>query len=129
MPNTHGREPGESEYSWGKGLMPPTSRGYEPDNRDELLLTRQTETTNEAATWEGNMVPNPTTGRWEKGTWIPGNIKPESTPMVRETGPSSSSGQHAPIDPLIYNDGHYADGLQDGSGEEWRRNFPPNKVL
>jgi len=29
------REPGDTEFSHGKGLMPDPAKGYEPDNLDE----------------------------------------------------------------------------------------------
>ncbi len=129
-PLQRGVEPGESEFSHGKGMVPPQSRGYVPTNRVMLNAFYQTDSSNPNATVEGTLVANPTQTHLDPVTGVPvmGDLEESATPRVRESGPSSMVGQFAKLDVSKYNPGHYADGLQDGSGEEWRRNQPPNPV-
>jgi hypothetical protein len=126
-PLVRGQEPGESEFSYGKGMVPPQNRGYIPTNRDLLNAAYQTDPANEGATVEGTLVANPSQSHPDPitGVYVPGDLDQYATPRVRETGPSVPAG----IDPGKYNPGHYADGLQDGSGDAWRASLPPNPVV
>lgn len=108
----HGTEPGESEYSWGKGLSAPAVRGYEPTNFDEMKRQMAIVTDIEGADVEYGEA-----------------TRPGFTPRVREVGPSSKVGQHKPVDTSVYTEGHYADGQQDGLGDAWRASLPPNPVV
>lgn len=49
-------EPGESEYSWGRGLMAPPDRGYAPTTAEQLhaLYRNDKDPTNT----DGSAVPN-----------------------------------------------------------------------
>lgn len=117
----------ESELSWGTGLMAPQGRGYVPTAYDRLRASRMTDSSNpdanEDAILEGTATHS-TTDR--DGLYVAGDMKADITPLVTETGPSSSSGQHKIVDPLRFNPGHEADGFQDGSGAAWRASVPPN---
>lgn len=126
QPLTPGFEPGESEYSHGKGILPPLGRGYVPSDRVRLGMRYQTDAANPEADEEGTLVVNPTQTHLDEanGVIVMGDLDQYATPRVRETGPSKPAG----IDPSKYNVGHYADGLQDGAGEAWRESLPPNLV-
>lgn len=126
-PLVRGQEPGESEFSWGKGLVPPQLRGYVPTNRTYLSAQYQTDAANPGANIEGTLVPNPTQSHADPktGMYVPGDLDVGATPRVREVGPSRPAG----IDPSKYNPGHYADGLQNGEGDAWRASLPPNPVV
>lgn len=130
--NQHGATPGESEYSWGRGILPPGSRGYEFEPVDMLRAIRQTDSTNPNAVAEDALVAGASEGTVDElGVFTPGTLAPGSTPLVVESGVSSSSGQHKRINPLLPKGGdpeHFSDGLQDGSGEFWRASLPPNPV-
>ena len=132
MVNEHGRTPGESEYSHGKGMLPPSIRGYEPDPRDMLMAIRQTDPINPEADVMAAFDAKPSQGSFDKlGVWTPGNLRNEATPMVVETGLSSTAGQHKRINPALPKGGdpeHHADGFQDGSGDLWRASLPPNPI-
>lgn len=125
-PLVRGQEPGESEFSHGKGMVPPQNRGYIPTNRVLLNAAYQTDSANSGATVEGTLVANPSQSHPDPvtGLYVPGDLDQHATPRVRETGPSVPAG----IDTSKYNVGHYADGMQDGSGDEWRNSLPPNPV-
>lgn len=127
----HGQEPGESDFSWGRGMSPPEIRGYELTNFDQLKMAQSTDPSNPGADEARTRVANPTESHIDESTglWVGGDMREGQTPRVREQGPSSTSGQHAIIDPTKYTKGHYADGHQDGSGDAWRASLPPNPVL
>lgn len=129
-PLRRGVEPGESEFSHGKGLLPPEVRGYVPTNRVLLNAMYQTDSANPDATIEGTFVANPTKTHIDPETGIPvlGDLDEYATPRVREIGVSSSSGQHKRIDVGRYNKGHFPDGQNDGLGQAWRDSLPPNPV-
>ncbi len=131
--NKRGVTPGESEYSWGAGLLPNPVRGYEPDNRDRLMAIRQTDTTNPAADVEALFKPGVTQGTTDDFDVVtPGNMQRDSTPLVTEVGPSSSVGANRRLNPLKARGGVIGwepDGLQDGSGAAWRASLPPNPVV
>lgn len=121
--------PGESEFSWGAGMSPPQERGYELTEYDRLVMIRQTDTTNPLASEEATRAVPPKASQWNsKGKFIPGDMRPECTPVVTEKGPSSRSGQHTPIDVNTYTLGHEPDGDQTIAGRRWRESQPPNPV-
>lgn len=66
-----GIEPGGSEFSHGKGLMPPLERDYEPREYEQHLASMQTDSTD----------PNATVDYRRPG-------KSGATPRVRERGPA-----------------------------------------
>lgn len=120
---TRGLEPGESEFSHGKGMSPPEVRGYIPTNVDQLLAERQTDPANPDASWQGTRSASPTVSHLDSlGRYVPGDLRPEATPRVRESGLSGGTR----INPAVVNADHYADGLQDGSGDAWRASLPAN---
>lgn len=131
--NQHGQVPGEGEFIFGKGIVPNAERGYVPDPIDVHRAIMQTDSTNPDADHMKLLAANPSQGSVDElGVFTPGDMEPGKTPLVREVGPSSSSGQHKRIDPLKARGGdpeHYADGLQDGAGDAWRASLPPNPVL
>jgi hypothetical protein len=123
--------PGESEFSYGQGLSAPEARGHEPTQYEQLVAMRQTDSANPNASEEGTRVTNPTRSHIdpERGTYVPGDLRPEANQMVRETGPSRTDGSFKRIDTSQYNPGHHADGQQDGLGQAWRDSLPPNPVV
>lgn len=66
-----GVEPGGSEFSHGKGLMPPEERGYEPMEWEQHLASMRTDPTDPSAEIS---YTNPS--------------KSGATPRVRERGPA-----------------------------------------
>jgi hypothetical protein len=125
-PLRRGIEPGETEFSHGKGLVPPQVRGYVPTDRVWLNAAYQTDPGNPEASIEGTLVANPTQSHRDPvtGVYVPGDLDVSATPRVREVGPSKPAG----IDTSKYNPGHFADGQQDGLGDAWRASLPPNPV-
>ena len=118
-----------SEFSWGSGLMPPQGRGYVPTAYDRLVASRKTDAANpeasEDAILEGTATNSSTNSNDQ---YVPGDMRAEVTPMVTETGPAPSAGQHKIIDPSVYQKGHDPEGEQDGKGMEWRASQPPNPI-
>lgn len=53
------REPGESEFSWGRGLMPNVKHGYVPEQIDVLRAERRTDTTDPASVASYDDLGNP----------------------------------------------------------------------
>lgn len=133
-PLQRGVEPGESEFSHGKGLLPNLTRHPEQvaDNRVMLRAIYQTDSANPDADALGTLVPKPSQSHTDDfGLYVPGNLATGMTPVVREVGPSSRVGQFKVIDPSKPKGGdkaHHADGTQDGSGQSWRDSQPPNPV-
>ena len=54
-----GVEPGESEYSHGRGLMPPEERGYVPEQIDILRADLRTDTADPGSTRDYYALGNP----------------------------------------------------------------------
>lgn len=52
-------EPGESEFSWGRGLMPNVKYGYVPEQIDVLRAERRTDPTDPASTVNYDDLGNP----------------------------------------------------------------------
>lgn len=121
-----GVEPGGSEFSWGKGLVAPLERGHTPTNRQILSAMYSTDAANPLAEYADVWKTDATTTHIDPktGQIVNGTMSEWATPKVRESGAVKSAG----INPLKYNPGHYADGLQDGSGDAWRASLPPNPV-
>ena len=126
--------PGESEYSWGTGMLPPLERAavedFFPSNYDRLVASRQTETTNPIANEEATFLKSPTHEHIDPKTGMPvaGDMREFATERVTEQGPSKASGQFKPLDTSTYTLGHEPDGQQDGAGRRWRESLPPNPV-
>lgn len=98
-----------------------------PTAYDRLRATRMTDPANPNASEEAILEGTATHSSLDSdGRPVDGDMLPEITPLVLETGPSASTGQHKPIDPSTWNPGHEADGLQDGAGAAWRASVPPN---
>lgn len=118
--------PGESEFSHGKGLMPPVERGYEPTPFDRLKAIYQTEKSYAEANEEGTFSPTPTRAHVDEktGLYVPGDLRNDATQRVVEKGPSKPQ----EVFPDRYNMGHEPDGIQDGSGRRWREDQPPDPV-
>lgn len=130
--NQHGNSPEIGEFSYGQGVMPNPNRGYVVDNLDELRAIRQTDPSNPDADHTAAFAPNPNQGSVDSlGVVTMGDLRPEATPMVRESNTLPSSGQWKVIDPTKPNGGdpnHFSDGVQDGSGDLWRSQQPPNPL-
>lgn len=133
-PLRRGVEPGESEFSHGKGISSNLTRYPEQvaDNRTMLRAIYQTDSANPAADALGTLVPNPSQSHTDDfGLYVPGDLAAGMTPVVREVGPSSRVGQFKVIDPSKPKGGqkdHEADGTQDGSGQAWRDAQPPHPI-
>lgn len=78
MPSKIGLTPGESEFSWGRGMMAPVERGYEPEQWDQLVGHRRTDSTDAGSEVDYRALGNP--DRFGPGL-----------PQVRETAPSMPS--------------------------------------
>lgn len=122
------------EFSHGGGILPPQGRGYVPTNLDRHRARMQTDSANPEANEEDALLPNSTESSLSTdglGTYVPGTRRSGSTPLVTETGGLPATGQFKRLDPSLPKGGdpeHYADGLQDGSGDAWRASLPPNPV-
>lgn len=53
------QEPGESEFSWGRGLMPNVKHGYVPEQHDQLRAERRTDTTDPTSVASYDDLGNP----------------------------------------------------------------------
>lgn len=127
---TRGVTPGESEFSWGEGLAPPVERGAVPTQMDLLIAMRQTDPANPDASEEATRVKGARNSYLgEDGIYVAGELRVGATAVMREAGPSSTSGQHTPIDVNRYEKTHQPDGQQDGLGAAWRDSLPPNPVV
>jgi hypothetical protein len=126
-PLVRGKEPGGGEFSYGRGLLAPQERGAIYPARVLMGAVYQLDPANPDADIQGTFVANPTQTHVDPVTQVAvmGDLEEGATPRVRETGQVKSSG----IDPSKFNPGHYADGLQDGSGDIWRASLPPNPVV
>lgn len=117
------------DFSYGSGLMAPPERGHIPTAYERLRATRLTDPSNPEASEDAVLTPNATHSSTDSlGVYVPGDLKPGVTPMVTETGPAPSTGQHKIINPLVPNEGHEADGEQNGAGRLWRASVPSNPV-
>lgn len=115
------------EFSWGGGLMPPQGRGYVPTAYDRLVASRKTDAANPEASEDAILEGTATNSSTDSNDqYVPGDMRTGVVPMVTETGPAPSTGQHKPIDPAVYQKGHDPEGEQDGKGVEWRKSLPPN---
>lgn len=95
MPLKRGVEPGESEYSHGKGQMAPPLRGYIPTQYDQVVAERRTDTTDPGSGLD-DASPDPYTPRQVGGKDMyhaagnPDRYGPQK-PMIRENTPSMPS--------------------------------------
>lgn len=126
---THGTTPGESEFSWGEGLAPPVERGAVPTAYDALVAIHQTDPANPDANEEATRVAGARNSYLEGGIYVAGELRVGATGVMREVGPSSTSGQHARVNTQAYQEDHQPDGQQDGLGAAWRDSLPPNPVV
>lgn len=76
-------EPGESEYSYGKGMVGPEERGYTPTQVDILRAEKRTDSTDPDSTANYTDLGNP-------------DRYGGQPPLTREVGPSPASN----FDPL-----------------------------
>lgn len=53
------QEPGESEFSWGRGLMPHVKHGYVPEQVDVLRAERRTDPTDPTSVASYDDMGNP----------------------------------------------------------------------
>lgn len=68
-PRSKNVEPGESEFSWGKGLQAPESRGYEPTNFDQMKALQRSDSADESAVIDPTAAPN-TSGNTTETQWV-----------------------------------------------------------
>lgn len=95
MPLKRGVEPGESEFSHGKGQIAPPMRGYVPTQYDLMLAERRTDTTDPGSAVD-SISADPYSAKAVGGNDMyhaagnPDRYGPQK-PLVRETKPSPRS--------------------------------------
>ena len=89
-----GVEPGESEYSWGRGTMPNVKYGYEPTQIDQLRAERRTDTTDPASEANYDDLGNP--DRFGPQPALQGKYVPHKPSEVNVKNPGGGPDPYVP---------------------------------